>query len=210
MAPPIRTERGLDRLVNFTDAAVAISITLLILPLVDLASQISHETLVKLLHDHWPNLLAFVISFAVIGNMWMVHHRLFELVTSYDSWLARQNLIWLATITVLPFSTNVIASAQSGLPGVYALYIGNVLLASGVALWMRWYIFRHPDLLRDGAADQIKMLPSVVPTAILIVCLLLAVLVPAVGTYWLLLLFASAPIEHLLERLTTRKSAEAQ
>lgn len=36
-----RTERGLDRLVNFSDATVAIAITLLILPLVDLAGELS-------------------------------------------------------------------------------------------------------------------------------------------------------------------------
>ena len=36
-----RTPRGLDRLVNFSDATIAIAITLLVLPLVDVANQIS-------------------------------------------------------------------------------------------------------------------------------------------------------------------------
>lgn len=34
---PARTERGLDRVVNFSDATVAIAITILVLPLVELA-----------------------------------------------------------------------------------------------------------------------------------------------------------------------------
>jgi uncharacterized membrane protein len=32
----VRTERGFDRIVNFSDATVAIAMTLLVLPLVDL------------------------------------------------------------------------------------------------------------------------------------------------------------------------------
>ncbi len=197
---PIRTERGLDRLVNFTDAAVAISITLLILPLVDLGAQVAHETLGSLLHDHWSNLLAFVISFAVIGNLWLLHHSLFELVGSYNAGLVRLNLLWLATITVLPFTTNVIANADHGLSGVYALYIGNILLASGTTLLMRFYLSTNPQLLREGATGELNLLAAVVPSAILLLCLVLAVLVPVVGTYWLLLLFAATPIERLIKR----------
>jgi uncharacterized membrane protein len=201
---PIRTERGLDRLVNFTDAAVAISITLLILPLVDLATQISHETLATLLRDHWPNFLAFIISFAVIGNLWLLHHSLFELVTAYDSALVRLNLLWLAAMTVLPFSTNVIANADNGLAGVYALYIGNIILASGVTLAMRLYLSRHPVLLREDGVGELHLLAALVPIIILVICLLLAVFIPSIGTYWLLLLLVAGPIERLIKRRRRR------
>jgi hypothetical protein len=56
----LHTKRGLDRLVNFTDVAVAIAITLLILPSVDFAAEISRSSL------------------------WLVRHRLFELVADSD------------------------------------------------------------------------------------------------------------------------------
>jgi uncharacterized membrane protein len=203
---PIRTERGLDRLINFTDAAVAISITLLILPLVDIATEAEHETVAVLLVDHWSNMLAFIISFAVIGNLWLLHHSLFELVSSYDSGLVRLNLLWLAAMTVLPFSTNIIASAPSGLPGVYALYIGNVLLATGLTFGIRYYLSKHPALLREGAADQLHLLPALVPIVILVICLLLAVFIPSVGPYWLLLLLVSGPVERLIQRRRTAVS----
>jgi uncharacterized membrane protein len=203
----IRTERGLDRLINFTDAAVAISITLLILPLADIAPQIAHESVAQLLSDHWSNVLAFIISFAVIGNLWLLHHSIFELVSAYDSGLVRLNLFWLAAMTILPFSTNIIASARSGLPGVYALYIGNVLIATGLTFAIRFYLSRRQTLLREGAAAQLHLLPALVPIVILVICLLLAVFIPSVGPYWLLLLLISGPIERLVQRLRATVSS---
>ncbi|MFP3380774.1 TMEM175 family protein, partial [Bacillus sp. SIMBA_069] len=74
----IRTERGLDRLVNFSDAAVAIAITLLILPLVDAAGQIGHSSFGEFIDKNFWEIFAFVVSFAVIARFWVVHHRIFE------------------------------------------------------------------------------------------------------------------------------------
>jgi uncharacterized membrane protein len=45
----MRTERGLDRLVTFLDAVVAIAITLLVLPLVELLGEGHDEDLGRLL-----------------------------------------------------------------------------------------------------------------------------------------------------------------
>ena len=56
---PIRTERGLDRLVNFSDATVAIAITLLILPLVDAASRIGSQSFADFKRDPAAHFKAF-------------------------------------------------------------------------------------------------------------------------------------------------------
>ena len=78
-----RTPRGLDRLMYFSDATVAIAITLLILPLVDVANQISTHPAREVLESHAATLAGFAITFAVIGRFWLIHHRVFELVDGY-------------------------------------------------------------------------------------------------------------------------------
>ena len=79
----LRTPRGLDRLVKFSDATVAIAITLLILPLVDFAGDIAHESLGKVLTTHSGAIISFAVTFAVIGRFWFAHHRIFERVGNY-------------------------------------------------------------------------------------------------------------------------------
>jgi uncharacterized membrane protein len=204
-----RTERGLDRLVNFSDAAVAIAITLLVLPLVDFAPEITHTTLGHLLGEHWETLLAFVISFAVIGNFWIVHHQLFELVVDYTYTLAWLDLLWLFSIIVVPFSTAVLANAPSGIPEIYLLYIGTMILSSGSMLLMRVVLQQRPELIREEVRGQLKIAEASVPTAILVLALILALIFPGVGIYWLFLLFLSAPGTALVRRLTGQPRSDS-
>ncbi|MEK8227283.1 TMEM175 family protein [Oerskovia sp. M15] len=79
-----RTPRGLDRLVNFTDAAVAIAITLLVLPLVDLVADGEAHSVRALVQGESGTFLAFAISFVVIARFWTAHHRVFEHLRDYS------------------------------------------------------------------------------------------------------------------------------
>ncbi|MBD0324039.1 MAG: DUF1211 domain-containing protein, partial [Aldersonia sp.] len=63
------TQRGLDRLVNFSDATVAIAVTVLVLPLTDLAGQ-GNRGVVDILADHGSVIGAFLVSFSVIAVLW--------------------------------------------------------------------------------------------------------------------------------------------
>ncbi|WP_345762604.1 TMEM175 family protein [Diaminobutyricibacter sp. McL0608] len=201
-----RTDRGLDRLVNFSDAAVAIAITLLVLPLVDIAAQISktHPTVWGLFLAHWPTFLAFAVSFVVIARFWVVHHRVFEFVRDYNPTLVRLNFLWLASIVFLPFATNVLALASGTNPGVNALYIGTLIVTSASMLLIEFVLTRNPGLLREGVDGGLRLTSSAVATALFVVALVLAVLVPKVGMLWLLLLLLSRPIEALYDRWTHR------
>ncbi|HEY2556981.1 MAG TPA: TMEM175 family protein [Diaminobutyricibacter sp.] len=204
-----RTDRGLDRLVNFSDAAVAIAITLLVLPLVDIATEITgeHTTIWGLFTANWGTFLAFAISFVVIARFWMVHHRVFEFVRDYNGALIWLNFLWLASIVFLPFSTNVLSLAAGNKPDVYALYIGTLIVTSASMLLMESVLKRNPGLLREGVEGALRLTPSVIATALFVVALVLAVLVPSVGMLWLLILLLSGPIEALYDRWTRRRSA---
>jgi uncharacterized membrane protein len=209
----IRTDRGLSRLVGFSDAAVAIALTLLVLPLVDIAPEIAKPGGVgTLFTEHWSAFLAFAISFAVIARFWVVHHRVFDWVVGYTPPIVWINFVWLASIVFLPFATNVLSYSPTNDRGVYALYIGTLILTSGSMLLMEVVLKRTPDLLRPEAQQELDISQSAIPTAVFVVVLILAVVFPAVGMFWLLLLLLTGPVRRVLgrlfPRLTTRSDTE--
>ena len=107
----MRTERGFDRIVNFSDATVAIAMTLLVLPLVDIGGETGqHESLWELLDENYYTIFAFILSFLVIWSMWVNHHRIMEYFADYDSRMMTLHLVWLLTVVSIPFTTELIAN----------------------------------------------------------------------------------------------------
>ena len=62
----VTTERGLDRLVNFSDAVTAVAVTLLVLPLIDLVGE--GQTVADLFNEYSAQLISFI---GVIQDKWM-------------------------------------------------------------------------------------------------------------------------------------------
>jgi uncharacterized membrane protein len=197
----IRTERGLDRLVNFSDATVAIAITLLILPLVDAASQIGNTPFGDFVYDQMWEIVAFAVSFAVIARFWVVHHHFFEGVRDYNQGIVWFNFLWLFAIVAIPFTANVLAAGAGERPDVYALYIGDMLLATVATRLMGGVLYRHPELMTDEARENIDKTRGIAEVIIMTVALVLAVLIPEINLFWLFLLFLAGPVHALLHRL---------
>lgn len=193
--PSIVTERGLGRIVNFSDGTVAIALTLLVLPLVDVAHQITeHGGVWPLFTHNWAGFLAFGISFAVIARFWMVHHQVFEEVVAYNRHLVWINFLWLASIVFLPFSTNVLSYAPAADRGVYALYLATLIVTSGSMLLLEAVLLRTPGLLRPGSEKHLGLTDLAVSTALFGLILVLAVAMPSVGMLWMLLLVLTGPL----------------
>ncbi|WP_433279375.1 TMEM175 family protein [Pseudonocardia xinjiangensis] len=178
--------KPLERLTMFTDAVVAIAITLLVLPLVDAVGEAAQARVpaVEMITDNQPQIYSFLLSFVVIARFWLVHRRLFDEAEVDSRALVFWNMAWLLTIVVLPFPTEMI--------GVYGddrltvtVYVGAIL-ASSICQAVLAFIIR-------GGTD---VAPVVATTAILVVALPVAALVPGVHYFALLLL--------LLTRLVTR------
>ncbi|WP_460447032.1 TMEM175 family protein [Angustibacter aerolatus] len=214
----MRTDRGLDRFVTFLDAVVAIALTLLVLPLVDVAAEAREaDSLLDVLSDHLPELGSFLLSFAVISRMWLAHHRLFEWVGRYDRSFLAANLVWVFVIVVLPFPTALIPTLDADRSGLAAFYIGSILLALVAESWTAVHLVRTPDLQRvvpDPTAEPDVPLTAlrdgtVISTAWVAVGLVLVLLVPAASYRPLLLLLLSGPTERLLTVLRRRRARAA-
>lgn len=96
-----------SRVEAFSDGVFAIAITLLIL---DVHVPTGPPgTLSSGLLRQWPTYVAFLISFAFIGIMWVNHHRLFNHIRKSDNMLLFLNLLLLFGVTVVPFPTALLA-----------------------------------------------------------------------------------------------------
>jgi uncharacterized membrane protein len=204
----VRTQRGLERLITFVDAVVAIAITLLVLPLVELLPSEGRETgLAAIFTGHGQEFEAFLLSFAVIARLWWTHHRLGEQVGAYDGAFVLINLVWLLTIVFLAFATQAAATYRADRL-VVAVYIGTVTASSVCLLLLTVWLRRRPGLRRaDVAAEDIHLPAALSIIALLVCALVLGVAIPAVNYWALLLLFLSGPVERLIRPRTNRLRA---
>ena len=126
----MRTERGLDRFVTFLDAVVAIAITLLVLPLVDVLGETqAGRDLASVLTDEAGRFGTFFLSFVLIARLWLAHHHIVEGVGAYDGAFLLANLTWSLTIVLVPFATQVAGSFPPEPPAVL-VYTGTVTLSA--------------------------------------------------------------------------------
>ena len=124
-----------SRIVAFSDGVFAIAITLLVLNL-GVGEDVKGAELGKVLWENHQDLVAYALSFAVIGRFWIVHHRFFGEVTGFDSRLIWLNLFYLAWIVLIPFSSQVLGD-YGGTTAAEVLYAGNLVgvMLSGTLLF---------------------------------------------------------------------------
>jgi len=135
------------RLEAFSDGVFAIAITLLVL---EIKVPPSDTALGAELLQLWPSYLAYVVSFLVIGAIWINHHAMFRHIVRVDSTLLLLNVLHLMLIAFLPFPTAVLAEAfHRGIDeSVAAAFYGGILTVIGIfvtAMW--WYAARGHRLL---------------------------------------------------------------
>ena len=131
-----------DRLIFFSDAVVAIAITLLALGLPvptggtagALWSSTRHES------SHY---LAFLISFVVIAAAWSQHHHVLRYVERTDARLRTLNMAWLATVVLNPFATRFLTTEGHDTVAAHALRYGFYALLQVLASSTFLAIVRH-------------------------------------------------------------------
>ena len=182
---------GLSRLINFSDAVIAIAITLLVLEirLPELTRGLDGPTITGEILSLWPKYLGYLVSFWVIGLYWMAHHRIFRLIDSYDRRLLTLNLAFLCTVAFMPFPTSVLFD-YAGVFIVVLLYAGTLTL-TGLSLVAIWLYATKEHRLVDPQLDE-RMIHNqtqslLVGPGVFLLSIIVAIFNPDLGMYvWLL------------------------
>lgn len=196
-----RTDRGFDRLVNFSDAIVAIAITLLVLPLMDLENEEPSKGTWALITGEATGqvFLSFLITFFVTAVMWLAHHRLFEFIADYDQTLIWLNMFWLMLIVLLPFMSSEL-NKEGPTTGTAPLYCLVMAGLSGFLGLMSRHVRTHPELLADHArASDVGGVRSWIFFSYLAALSVLALWYPDWATYLLVGLFLVGRIADKIE-----------
>jgi TMEM175 potassium channel family protein len=96
------------RLVAFSDAVFAITITLLVL---EIRPPTDDRHLLHGLVALWPSYLAYALTFLFIGQAWANHHVMFDHIRAADRVVLLLNTLLLMVVAFLPFATCVLAGA---------------------------------------------------------------------------------------------------
>jgi uncharacterized membrane protein len=128
-----------ERLVFFSDAVFAIVITLLVLPLTAEITVTRGAATARHLSTTWPHVHTFVITFLVIGQFWIGHHRLYDRLRRYDQGLLWLNLFCLLAVAFMPFPAALLgAGSPAGDRFTVVFYAASmtVISASLTAMWI--------------------------------------------------------------------------
>lgn len=192
-------EQGLERLVFFSDAVIAIAITLLVL---ELRLPEGPESVGVRLGRLIPGFISFFVSFSVIGIFWEAHHRMFSYIRRYDRGLLWLNLLFLMFIAFMPFPTALIGEHW---PRAAILLYTGTLTATGLsraALWRHAVTHRLVDPGIEEVVLRTEALRAMASPVIFLLSAAVAMFRPALAPLlWLLL----APVLILGRRRIERR-----
>jgi len=129
------------RLEAFSDAVIAIAITIMVLEL-----KVPHATTIHALRPLVPVFLSYVLSFVYLGIYWNNHHHLIKRTHTVTGGILWANLHLLFWLSLFPFATGWVGENDFATTPV-AIY-GVVLLCAGSAYYvLQTVIVRHegPD-----------------------------------------------------------------
>lgn len=158
----LQGDKAVDRLLNFSDAVVAVAVTVLALPLVDIAGPAEGQTVLAVLSSHLNQIVTFVATFLVVTMMWSIHNRVMNTLSAYDSVVFWLNAAWLIGFVLLPWPAamhgagsdwSYFESVPFDSSGTGVFYWLTLAYISGTGALMGWYLGRHPALLSPEGAE---------------------------------------------------------
>ena len=140
-----------SRTETFSDGVFAIAATLLVLELK--VPEVEPGGLADALLDNWPSYATYVVSFLVIGIIWVNHHAVMERIRKVNRPLLFLNLVFLMAVALIPFPTALLADyLQAGHDErLAAVVYGGSMTLMGVTFGSMWaYAVLSADLLHEG------------------------------------------------------------
>ena len=196
--------RDLERVLTFVDAIVAVAITLLVLPLVDLAGEVQsgHDSVSDVISSHGDQFWAFALSFVVIARIWLAQHSLMRPVIAANRTILLCLVAWTFAIVFLPFPTALLPNG-GGQAITKILYIGSLTVSSLCLTVLAIAIQRDSSVREPGPPPSI--LPSAVTCALLLMALVITLVIPSTSYFPLLLLVISDPLIALWRKFVARR-----
>lgn len=143
------------RVESFSDAVIAIAITLLVL---DIRQPSDSGPLWHAMLRQWPSLIAYALSFLLIGVVWVNHHLVFQLIERVDMGLLWYNLLLLLVVAFMPYPTELLANALISHRDETAAAVcyGATLTVVGVFFNLTWFhASRRGRLLHPDTAPEV-------------------------------------------------------
>jgi uncharacterized membrane protein len=160
--------QDLSRIGAFSDGVMAVAITLLVLNIE--TPTVSDDDLPDALVDLIPSILAYVLSFALVGRYWAIHHGLFATFVRFDGLLLGLNLAFLGLIALVPFATNLVDD-YSTVPLAAACF-GALLGLAALVHWLMTVHALRAGLVHEKARAESSPLGSTVALGFAILCFL--------------------------------------
>lgn len=150
------SEAGIERIILFSDAVIAIAITLLVLDikLPELPEHADSAALAAALLSIAPKIIAYVVSFLVVGLFWYGHFLRFRHIRRFDLRLIWLNLLFLMAIGFVPFASSVLSEHPNATS--YVLYDGTMAVVAllSAALW--GYAIAGDRLVPPGLSPMVR------------------------------------------------------
>jgi uncharacterized membrane protein len=199
----LRTGTAVDRLLFFSDAVVAVAITVLALPLFSIPGPSDGQTVLDVISVHSGQIITFVVTFVVMAVLWGVHNRVMNSLCAYNGAIFWLDMFWLIGFVFLPWPSTMYGagdhwgSTDVGLfssDGTGALYWGTMAYISAIGTIVSIYINRNPQFIKPIDRAYWAQLGTtrarwrgVAFFAIFILAGLVTVIYPLLG-YWVLIL----------------------
>jgi uncharacterized membrane protein len=207
---------GVDRLLALTDGVVAIALTLLVLQLQVPAKEVvggnlnSPSALWHALDVDGAEFTSYLVSFVVIAQFWLVHHRILRTMRGHSEGLAWRNFAFLLALTLMPFTSDLLGRYSDN-PLAITFFAVNLVAISLSTQWIYLYAAGHNllnEAMRSRFEERVGQVRSLLTVGVVSLALVLAWTDTGLARYvWLLFLVVPVIGSRVADRMQAKEAA---